>query len=69
MTTTTVEPAGVQPVSDAEQSEITAFIYREARLADESRYADWEALWADEAVYWVPRADGHDDVPIRAARG
>ena len=58
--TTTVEPASVQAISDAEQGEITDFIYREARLADESRYADWEALWADEAVYWVPRADGHD---------
>ncbi len=31
------------------------FIYREARLADESRYSEWESLWDDdEAVYWVP---------------
>jgi 3-phenylpropionate/cinnamic acid dioxygenase small subunit len=31
------------------------FIYHEARLADESRYSEWEALWDDEeAVYWVP---------------
>jgi 3-phenylpropionate/cinnamic acid dioxygenase small subunit len=47
-------------VSDAEQREVTEFIYREARLADEARYADWEALWTDDAVYWVPRAEGHD---------
>ena len=47
-------------VSDAEQHEVTAFVYREARLADEARYADWEALWTDDAVYWVPRAEGHD---------
>ena len=30
------------------------FVYREARLADEQRYDDWEALWTDDAVYWVP---------------
>lgn len=47
-------------VSAAEQREVTAFVYREARLADEARYADWEALWTDDAVYWVPRAEGHD---------
>lgn len=55
-TMTLAEPA----VSDAEQREVTEFIYREARLADEARYADWEALWTDDAVYWVPRAEGHD---------
>lgn len=36
--------------------EIAAFLYREARLADEGRYDDWEALWTDDAVYWVPAA-------------
>ncbi len=39
--------------------EVEAFIYREARLADQSRYAEWEALVADDMHYWVPngRAD------------
>ena len=41
-------------VSDAEQRAATAFLYLEARLADEARYAEWLALWADDAVYWVP---------------
>ena len=41
-------------VSDAEYRAVEAFLYKEARFADEARYADWEALWADEAVYWVP---------------
>ena len=31
-----------------------AFLYREARLADEARYAEWLALWTDDGVYWVP---------------
>ncbi len=38
------------------------FLYREARLADEHRYDEWEALWADEAIYWVP-ANGDDTDP------
>ena len=60
MTTAAIEQPAPAAVSDAERREVTDFIYREARLADESRYNDWEALWTDDAVYWVPRADGHD---------
>jgi 3-phenylpropionate/cinnamic acid dioxygenase small subunit len=37
---------------------IEAFLYREARLADEHRYAEWEALWTDDALYWVPAHSG-----------
>ncbi len=33
---------------------VEAFLYREARLADENRYDDWGALWTDDALYWVP---------------
>jgi 3-phenylpropionate/cinnamic acid dioxygenase small subunit len=42
--------------------EVEQFIYAEARLADEGRYDDWEALWTDDAVYWVP-ANGDDTDP------
>jgi 3-phenylpropionate/cinnamic acid dioxygenase small subunit len=41
-------------ISDAEEKTVTAFLYKEARLADEARYAEWEALWTDDAIYWVP---------------
>ena len=41
-------------VSDADRQAATALLYLEARLADEARYAEWLALWADDAVYWVP---------------
>ena len=39
--------------------EVESFVYREARLADESRYSEWEALVTDDMHYWVPngRAD------------
>jgi 3-phenylpropionate/cinnamic acid dioxygenase small subunit len=34
--------------------EVEQFIYREARLQDELEYDEWEALWTDDAIYWVP---------------
>jgi 3-phenylpropionate/cinnamic acid dioxygenase small subunit len=37
------------------------FLYLEARLADEHDYDGWEALWTDDAVYWIP-AGGRSDV-------
>lgn len=43
---------------------VEQFVYREARLADELRYDDWEALWTDDAIYWVP-ANGADTDPTR----
>jgi benzoate/toluate 1,2-dioxygenase subunit beta len=44
--------------------EIVDFLYREAQLADEHKYADWEALWTDDGVYWVP-VDGNDTDPAK----
>src|SRR5499426_4012575 len=41
-------------LSDAEYRAVVEFVYREARLADEARYAEWLALWTDDGVYWVP---------------
>lgn len=37
------------------------FIYREARYADEHDYDAWEALWTDDARYWVPVDGGAHD--------
>ena len=41
-------------VSDAEYRAVVELLYREARLADEARYAEWLALWTEDGVYWVP---------------
>lgn len=46
------------PVSD--RAAVEQFLYREARLADEHRYDEWEALWTDDALYWVPIGDDPD---------
>ncbi|OBH61972.1 ring-hydroxylating dioxygenase subunit beta [Mycobacterium intracellulare] len=44
----------LRPLPDAD---ILSFLYLEARLADEGRYSEWEALWADDddtVEYRVP---------------
>lgn len=41
---------------------VEAFVYREARLADDHDYDAWESLWTDDAVYWVP-VDGEGTDP------
>jgi benzoate/toluate 1,2-dioxygenase subunit beta len=43
---------------------VEQFIYREARLQDEHRYEEWDSLWDDDAVYWIP-ANGDDIDPTR----
>ena len=44
-------------VDEAKRREVEEFIYREARLADEHQYSEWETLWADDGRYWVPASD------------
>ena len=44
-----------------EQKEVEAFLYLEARLADESRYSEWEDLVDDDMMYWVPIGNGDYD--------
>jgi len=41
-------------LSDVDYHAVVEFLHREARLADEARYAEWHALWTDDGVYWVP---------------
>ncbi len=47
--------------------EVEQFIFKEAALADESRYAEWEDLWADDGVYWVPSGDDDYDPTKRTS--
>ena len=58
-------PPGAVAVSDAMRREIEAFLYLEARLADESRYAEWEALVTDDMHYWVPKGAADYDPATR----
>src|SRR5512134_2638732 len=52
-------------VSEAERRAVTAFLYREARLADEARYAEWLALWTEDGVYWGPATTDPSASPDR----
>jgi benzoate/toluate 1,2-dioxygenase beta subunit len=53
-----VEVAATAPLESVpdgfEPREVEQFLYREARFADENDYDAWEALWTDDALYWVP---------------
>jgi len=53
---------------DAKQTDlfrrVEQFLFLEARLQDTHAYDEWEALWADDATYWVP-ANGSDTDPER----
>jgi 3-phenylpropionate/cinnamic acid dioxygenase small subunit len=50
------------PEQRATLEDVTQFIVHEARLQDEHRYDEWEALWTDDGLYWVP-AHGDDIDP------
>ncbi|GAB2983113.1 ring-hydroxylating dioxygenase subunit beta [Amycolatopsis acidiphila] len=39
---------------------IASFLFLEARLADEARYSEWEELWDDDGLYWVPMSPDAD---------
>jgi 3-phenylpropionate/cinnamic acid dioxygenase small subunit len=59
------EPA---PAADVPAvAEVEALLYREARLLDENRYEDWQALFTEDARYWLPiDGDGSDIDPERS---
>jgi 3-phenylpropionate/cinnamic acid dioxygenase small subunit len=42
------------------ESDVVTFLTHEARLMDESRFAEWLDLWTEDARYWVPCND--DDI-------
>jgi 3-phenylpropionate/cinnamic acid dioxygenase small subunit len=52
-------------VSDAESRAVVEFLHKEARLADEARYAEWLTLWTDDGVYWVPATTDLEADPQR----
>ncbi|MGE0217940.1 aromatic-ring-hydroxylating dioxygenase subunit beta [Mycolicibacterium sp.] len=62
---TTATSTDLVPVpEDFDRYEVEQFLFREARYADENDYDAWEALWTDDALYWVP-AGGADIDPNR----
>ena len=67
--TATIDGTELLPVPDDwDPREVEQFLFREARYADENDYDAWEALWTDDALYWVPAAgtgtDPLDEVSV-----
>jgi benzoate/toluate 1,2-dioxygenase beta subunit len=61
MTATAAAAHDLGPVPGGfDRWEVEQFLYREARYADELNYDAWEALWTDDALYWVPVASTDD---------
>jgi len=58
----TAAGCGNPGLSMQERQEIEQFLYKEARLADESRYSEWESLVDDDMYYWIPRGEGDFDL-------
>jgi 3-phenylpropionate/cinnamic acid dioxygenase small subunit len=54
-------------VAPALRAEVEAFLFLEARLADESRYEEWLALMDDEVHYWVPKGRADYDTAQRVS--
>jgi 3-phenylpropionate/cinnamic acid dioxygenase small subunit len=46
---------------DITHQHLIDFVIREARLLDEKRYAEWNALFTDDAMYWVPLVPDQED--------
>jgi len=60
MSTTEQTRGEVLAALPAVAPDLASFLFLEARLADEARYSEWEALWDDDALYWVPMHAGDD---------
>src|SRR5262245_20971376 len=43
------------------RQDLIDFVVREARLLDERRYEEWNALFTDDAFYWVPLVPDQED--------
>ena len=49
------------------ERELLQFVYREARLLDQARYAEWLDLFADDGIYWMPLAPGQTDAKLHTS--
>ena len=47
--------------STVTRQDLIDFVVQESRLLDARRYEEWNALFADDAYYWVPAAPDQED--------
>lgn len=53
--------------ADVTTAQLLAFVAHEARLLDERRWAEWNALFAPDGWYWLPAVPGATDPMAQAA--
>ncbi|HOB65664.1 aromatic-ring-hydroxylating dioxygenase subunit beta [Ottowia sp.] len=49
------------------ERELVQFVYREASLLDQARYAEWLELFADDGMYWMPLSPGQTDAKLHTS--
>ena len=49
-----------EPSMKPDRAAIEDFLYFEAGLIDDGLYDAWEALWAEDGIYWVPIHENGD---------
>lgn len=49
------------PVQSVQRQDLIDFVVREARLLDAKRFDEWNALFIDEGIYWVPLTPDQED--------
>lgn len=49
------------PTGDSLHRVVTRFVEREARLLDAQRWDEWDALFTEDGLYWLPAAPGQSD--------
>ena len=50
-------------MTDVSRQDLIDFVVREARMLDDKRYDEWNALFTDDAIYWVPLVPDQEDGP------
>lgn len=48
-------------MTDITRQDLIDFVVAEARLLDAKRYDEWNALFTDDGLYWVPLVPGQED--------
>jgi 3-phenylpropionate/cinnamic acid dioxygenase small subunit len=48
-------------MNDISRQDLVDFVVQEARLLDGKRYDDWNRLFTDDGIYWVPLVPEQED--------
>ena len=58
---TSVNPQPINSASDISYEMVCHFLYREARLLDQRKFTEWDNLFAEQGMYWIPLIEDQPD--------